>query len=200
MLHLIYICFLTGICLWQILQIQICLLVVVGPGLVSKSPAFTRSIASHPEGPHGRLAKNSNRAPIGAGGKGRHNLHMVCQTALTAPARVGCVVWSQYFIFIIPSFRCHIQPLSMFLFLFHIKCIQITHASLLPLVHIHTYNHHTSMPSLHSISWANILPLPSVLLLHQHFHLNNFHFLDFLLLVYTLSPFLCHSRILINTF
>ena len=44
--------------------------VVVGPGLVSISPAFRRSIASHPAGPHGRLSKkNGNRAPIaGAGG------------------------------------------------------------------------------------------------------------------------------------
>ena len=56
MLHLIDICFLTCICLWQILQIQTCLRVVVGPGLVSTSLAFMMSIASHPVGPHGRLA------------------------------------------------------------------------------------------------------------------------------------------------
>ena len=30
---------------------------VVGPGLVSASPAFMRSIASHPAGPYGRLAQ-----------------------------------------------------------------------------------------------------------------------------------------------
>ena len=53
LLHLIDICFLTGICLWQISQIQTCLHVVVGPGLVSTSPAFKKS---HPAGPHGRLA------------------------------------------------------------------------------------------------------------------------------------------------
>ena len=35
LLHFIDICFLTCICLWQILQIQTCLRVVVGPGLVS---------------------------------------------------------------------------------------------------------------------------------------------------------------------
>ena len=35
LLHLIDICFLTCICLWQISQIQACLRVVVGPGLVS---------------------------------------------------------------------------------------------------------------------------------------------------------------------
>ena len=34
--------------------------------------------------------KNSNGA-----GRGRHNLHRVCQTVVTAPPRVGCVVWSR---------------------------------------------------------------------------------------------------------
>ena len=68
LLHLIDI-FLTCICLWQILQIQTCLRVVVGPRLVSPSPVFMRSIASHPAGPHDRLVKNGNRAPmLGAGG------------------------------------------------------------------------------------------------------------------------------------
>ena len=56
LLHLIDICFLTCICLWQISQIQTCLRVVVGPGLDSTSPAFMSSIASHPAGPHDRLA------------------------------------------------------------------------------------------------------------------------------------------------
>ena len=59
LLHLIYICFLTCICMWQISQIQTCLRVVVGPGLVSTSPAFMRSIISHPAGPHGRLAQKN---------------------------------------------------------------------------------------------------------------------------------------------
>ena len=69
LLHLIDICFLTCICLWQIMQIQTCLRVVVGPGLVLTSPAFMRSIASHAAGPHGQLAQKSNRASIaGAGG------------------------------------------------------------------------------------------------------------------------------------
>ena len=57
--------------------------VVVGPGLVSTSPAFMRSISSHPAGPHGR-----------------HNLHRVCQTAVTAPPRVCCVVWSHFACFV----------------------------------------------------------------------------------------------------
>ena len=57
LLHLIDICFLTCICLWQISQIQTCLRVVVGTGLVSTSPHFMRSIASHPVGSHDRLAQ-----------------------------------------------------------------------------------------------------------------------------------------------
>ena len=49
---------------------------VVGPGLVSTSPACLRSSASYPAGPHGRLAqKTVNREPIAKGGKVRHNLH-----------------------------------------------------------------------------------------------------------------------------
>ena len=47
-------------CLWQISQIQTCLRVVVGPGLVSTSPAFMRSrnsAASHLAGPHGSSQK-----------------------------------------------------------------------------------------------------------------------------------------------
>ena len=55
LLHLINICYLPCICLWQILQIQTCLCVVVRPGFVSTSPAFMRSGASHPADPHGRL-------------------------------------------------------------------------------------------------------------------------------------------------
>ena len=64
LLHLMDICFLTCICLWQISQIQTFLFKVVGPGLVSTSPAFGSSSASHPAGPHGRHAqKTVNRAP-----------------------------------------------------------------------------------------------------------------------------------------
>ena len=50
-------------CLWQISQIQTCLCVVVGPGLVSTSPAFMRSIDRHTAGPHGRLAQNTDIGP-----------------------------------------------------------------------------------------------------------------------------------------
>ena len=73
MLHLMDICFLSCICLWQISQIQTCLFKVVRPGLVSTSPAFVSSSASHPAGPHAQ--KTVNRAPIAGRGKVRHNLH-----------------------------------------------------------------------------------------------------------------------------
>ena len=74
--NLMDICFLTCICLWQISHIQTRLFSVVGPGLVSTSPAFVSSSASHPAGPHGRHAqKTVNRAPIAGGGRVRHNLH-----------------------------------------------------------------------------------------------------------------------------
>ena len=67
LLHLMDICFLTGICLLQISQIQTRLFEVVEPGLVSTSPAFVRNSASHPSGPHGLLAKKTiNRAPPNA--------------------------------------------------------------------------------------------------------------------------------------
>ena len=63
LLHLIDICFLTCISLWQISQIQTCLRVVVGPGLVSTSLAFMSSIASHLAGPRGRLAQKTVIGP-----------------------------------------------------------------------------------------------------------------------------------------
>ena len=69
------ICFLTCICLWQISQIQSRLFNVVRPGLVLTSPAFVRSSASHPAGPHCRLGqKTVNRAPSAGGGKVRRSL------------------------------------------------------------------------------------------------------------------------------
>ena len=65
LLHLMDICFLSYMCLWQISQIQTFLVRVVGPGLVSTSPAFVSNSASHPADPHGRHAqKTVDRAPI----------------------------------------------------------------------------------------------------------------------------------------
>ena len=63
LLHRIDICFLTCICLWQISQIQTCLCVVVGPGLVSTLSDFMRIIARNQAGPHGRFAKNTVIGP-----------------------------------------------------------------------------------------------------------------------------------------
>ena len=102
LLHLMDICFLTCICLWQISQIQTFLFKVVGPGLVSTSPAFVSSNASHPAGSHGRHAqKTVNRAPIAGGGEVRHTV--------TAPPLVGCVVWSlscgMYFLILLMFLR-----------------------------------------------------------------------------------------------
>ena len=57
LLHLMDICFVTCNCLWQISQIQTRLFNVVGPGLISTSPAFVSSSASHPAGLHGRHAQ-----------------------------------------------------------------------------------------------------------------------------------------------
>ena len=75
--HLMDICFLTCICLLQISHIQTRLFNVIGPGLVSTSPVFVKSSASHPAGPHERIApKTVDRAPIAVGGKVRHNLHI----------------------------------------------------------------------------------------------------------------------------
>ena len=96
LLHLMDICFLTCICLWQISQIQAFLFKVVGPGLVSTSPAFVSSSASHPAGAHDRHAqKTVNRAPIAGGGGGSTQFAQQLETTVTAPPLVGCVVWSQ---------------------------------------------------------------------------------------------------------
>ena len=118
LLHLMDICFLTCICLWQISQIQTFLFKVVGSGLVSTSPAFVSSSASHPAGPHDRHAqKTVNRAPIAGGGEVRHNLQQQLESTVTAPPLVGCVVWSIHHrssarstSWIVPSHRLHLKP------------------------------------------------------------------------------------------
>ena len=95
LLYLMDICFLTCICLWQISQIQTRLFNVVGPGLVSTSPAFVSSSACQPSGPHGRhTQKTVNRAPIA--GEGWTQFEQQLVFAVTAPPLVGCVVWSQH--------------------------------------------------------------------------------------------------------
>ena len=91
LLHLMDICFLTCICLWKISQIQTFLFKVVGPGLVSTSPAFVSSSASHPAGPHAQ--KTVNRAHHW-GRVGSTQFAQQLESAVTAPPLVGCVVWS----------------------------------------------------------------------------------------------------------
>ena len=94
LLHLMDICFLTCICLWQISQIQTCLFKVIGPGLVSTSPAFVKSSASHPAGQHGRHAKKGKSGPHCSGRDGLTQFAQPLVSAVTAPPLVGCVVWS----------------------------------------------------------------------------------------------------------
>ena len=108
LLHLMDICFLTCICLWQISQIQTFLFKVVGPGLVSTSPAFVSSSASHPAGPHGRHAHCWGRG-------GSTQFAQQLESTVTAPPLVGCVVWSP-FTEIISSVQ-HVQYLCWYMFL-----------------------------------------------------------------------------------
>ena len=83
LLHLMDICFLTCICLWQISQIQTFLFKVVGPGLVSTSPAFVSSSASHPAGPHAQ--KNGKLGPHCWGPGGSTQFAQQLETTVTAP-------------------------------------------------------------------------------------------------------------------
>ena len=94
LLHLIDICFLSCICLWQISQIQTCLCVVVGPGFVPTSPAFMRSRASHPVG---RFGQNGKSGPHcwGREVSTQFAQQFVTAMTLTASPLVGCVIWSR---------------------------------------------------------------------------------------------------------
>ena len=92
LLHLMDICFLTCICLWQISQIQNFLFRVVGLGLVSTSPTFVSNSASHPAGP--ACPKNGKSGPQCWGRGGSTQFAQQLEFAVTAPPLVGCVVWS----------------------------------------------------------------------------------------------------------
>ena len=95
LLHLMDICFLPCICLWQISPNQTCLSVVVGPGFVLTSPARMRSSASHSAGPHGRLATQQGKSAAIAGGLDvSTQFARLFVTAVTDPPLVCCVVWS----------------------------------------------------------------------------------------------------------
>ena len=92
LLHLMDICFLTCICLWQISQIQTFLFKVVGPGLVSTSPAFLSSSTSRSAWP--ACPKNGKSGPHCWGRGGLTQFAQELESAVTAPPLVGCVVWS----------------------------------------------------------------------------------------------------------
>ena len=76
------------------------LYVVVGPVFLLTSPAFMRSSASQPAGPHGRLApKNGKSGHHCWGPEVSTSFAQQFVSAGTAPPLVGCVVWSHiYFI------------------------------------------------------------------------------------------------------
>ena len=92
LLHLMDICFLTCICLWQISQIQTFLFRVVGPGLVSTSPAFVSNSVSGSAWP--ACQKNGKSGPHCRGRGGSTQFAQQLEFAVTAPPLVGCVVWS----------------------------------------------------------------------------------------------------------
>ena len=108
LLHLMDICFLTCICLWQISQIQTFLFRVVGPGLVSTSPAFVSNSANHPTGLHGRHAQNG-KSGLHWGRGVSTQFAQQFEFAVTAPPLVGCVVWS------LPSVVLFFIPVPAFL-------------------------------------------------------------------------------------
>ena len=95
MLHSINICFVPCICLSQI---QTCLCVVVGPGFVSTSPAFMRSSASYPSGPHGCFPpKNGKSDPHCWGREVLIDFaQQLAKATVTAPPIIGCVIWSLF--------------------------------------------------------------------------------------------------------
>ena len=75
---------------------------VVGPGFVSIPPAFMRSNASHPAGPHGRFAQKNSKSGSHCWGRevSTQFAQQFAKTAETAPPLVGCIVWSLILSFI----------------------------------------------------------------------------------------------------
>ena len=107
LLHLMDICFLPCICLWQISHIQTCLCVVLGPGFVSTSPAFIRSSASHLVGPHDRFAKkNSKSVPLFWGREVLTQHAQQFVTALTAYQHVHSYIMNYQVKVIYPGRSC----------------------------------------------------------------------------------------------
>ena len=94
LLHLMDICFLTCICLWQISQIQTFLFRVVGPGLVDITLFCEqqRKLSSGSAWP--ACTKNGKSGPHYWGRGGSTQFAQQLEFAVTAPPLVGCVVWS----------------------------------------------------------------------------------------------------------
>ena len=111
LLHLTDICCLTCICLWQISQIQTCLFKVVGPGLVSTSPAFVGSSAA--------ISKSD---PHCWGRGGSTQFAQQLESAVTAPPLVGCVVWRQKVLILLSCHQTAFFHLSTHLVSFSLHC------------------------------------------------------------------------------
>ena len=88
LLHLMDICFLTCICLWQISQIQTFLFKVVGPSSGSAWPA---------------CPKNGKSGTHCWGRGGSTQFAQQLETTVTAPPLVGCGVWSHMLLSTISS-------------------------------------------------------------------------------------------------
>ena len=81
--------------------------VVVGPGFISTSPAFTRSRASHPAGQHGRLAQKNSKS--GSHCWGREVFDTICTAVCnrrdsSAACRLCCLepniyIWFNFLFF-----------------------------------------------------------------------------------------------------
>ena len=96
LLHLMDICFLTCICLWQISHIQTRLFSVVGPGLVLDITRFCEQQRQPSSGSAWPACpKNGKSDPHCWGREGSTQFAQQFLYAVTAPPLVGCVVWSQ---------------------------------------------------------------------------------------------------------
>ena len=99
LLHLMDICFLTCICLWQISQIHTCLCVFVGPGFVLASPAFMRSTPA------------IHRVRMAGLPKKTVNQFVTAVTAMPSPPLVDCVVWS-HLVLIVHAASRQVHPIA----------------------------------------------------------------------------------------
>ena len=103
MLHLIDICFLTCICLWQISQIQTFLFKVVGLDI-------TRFCEQHCQPSSGSAwpacPKNFKSGPHCWGRGGSTQFAQQLESAVTTPPLVGCVVWSLLYLMDICFLTC----------------------------------------------------------------------------------------------